>query len=100
MDDMVLIVTSHGPFLLVRYLETYLNRLELWVRNWRIAIISKSTVVIFAKTTRCIQRSRPVQLFGEPIQWVKIARYLGVTLDTWLTWLVHINQAGRKAPQR
>jgi hypothetical protein len=31
---------------------------------------------------------------GEP------ARYLGVTLDTRLTWTVHVNQVGRKATQR
>jgi hypothetical protein len=87
--------------LLVSYLETYLNRLELWLRDWRIAInFSKSTAVLFAKTTRCIQRTRPVQLFGEPIQWVDTARYLVVTLDTRLTWSAHVNQVGRKAAQR
>jgi hypothetical protein len=30
-DDRVLIATSRSPLLLVRYLETYLNRLELWL---------------------------------------------------------------------
>jgi hypothetical protein len=100
-DDTALIATSRSPLLLVSYLETYLNRLELWLRDWRIAInVSKSTAVLFAKTTRCIQRPRPVQLFGEPIQWVDTARYLGVTLDTRLTWSAHVNQVGRKAAQR
>jgi hypothetical protein len=98
-DDAALIVTSRSPLLLVSYLET--NRLELWLRDWRIAInVSKSTAVLFAKTTRCNQRPRPVQLFGEPIQWVDRARYLGVTLDTRLTWSAHVNQVGRKAAQR
>jgi hypothetical protein len=87
--------------LLVSYLETYLNRLELWLRDWRIAInVSKCTAVLFAKTTRCIQIPRPVQIFGEPIQWVDTARYLGVTLDTRLTWSAHFNQVVRKAAQR
>jgi hypothetical protein len=35
-----------------------------------------------------------------PIEWVETARYLGVTLDTRLTWSAYINQAGRKAAQR
>jgi hypothetical protein len=60
-DDAALIATSRSPLLLVSYLETYLNRLELWLRDWRIAInVSKSTAVLLAKTTRCIQRPRPV----------------------------------------
>jgi hypothetical protein len=100
-DDTALIATSRSPLLLVSYLETYLNRLEPWLRDWRIAInVSKSTAVLFAKTTRCTQRPRPVQLFGEPIQWVDTARYLGVTLDTRLTWSAQVNQIGRKAAQR
>jgi hypothetical protein len=100
-DDTSLIATSRSPLLLISYLETYLNRLELWPRYWRIAInVSKSTAVHFAKTTRCIQRPSQVQLFGEPIQWVDTARYLGVTLDTRLTRTAHVNQVVRKAAQR
>jgi hypothetical protein len=34
--------------------------------------------VLFATTTRCVQRPRPPQLFGKPIQWVETSRYLGV----------------------
>jgi hypothetical protein len=100
-DDTALIATSRSPLLLVSYLETYLNRLELWLRNCRIAInVSKSTAVLFANTTRHIQRPMPVQLFGEPIQMVDTGRYLGVTLNTRLTWSAHVNQVGRKAAQR
>jgi hypothetical protein len=49
--DTALIATSGSPFLLVSYLQNYLNRLELWLRDWRIAInVSNSTAVLFAKT--------------------------------------------------
>jgi hypothetical protein len=41
-----------------------------------------------------------VQFLGEPIQWVETARYLGVTLDTQLTWSAHVNQVGKKAARR
>jgi hypothetical protein len=61
-DDTALIATSRSPLLLVTYLETYLNRLELWLRDWRIAInVLKSTAVLFTKTTRRVQRPRPSQ---------------------------------------
>jgi hypothetical protein len=78
--------------------KTYLNRLE---RDWRRDInFSKNAEVLFVKTTRCVQRPRPPQLFGEPIQSVETARYLGVTLDTRLTWSGHFNQVRKKAAQR
>jgi hypothetical protein len=100
-DDTALIATSRSPLLLVTYLETYLNRLEIWLRDWRIAInVSKSTEVLFTKTTRRVQRPRPPQLFGKPIEWGETARYLGVTFGTRLTWSAHVNQVRKKAVQR
>jgi hypothetical protein len=71
-DDTALIATFHSPSLFVSYLETYLSRLEHWLRDWRIAInISKSTTLLFVKTARHIQKARPVQYLGEPMQWVE-----------------------------
>jgi len=37
--------------------------------------------MLFAKSGRRILKTRPVQLFGQPIRWVDTARYLGVTVD-------------------
>jgi hypothetical protein len=56
--------------------------------------MSKSTAVLFAKTTIFVQR--PVHLFGQQIQWIETAWFLGVTLDTRLTWSAHVYQIGRR----
>ena len=53
--------------------------------------------MLFAKTGRRIQNLRAVQLFGEPIQLVDVARYLGVTLDKRFNWSKHIDQVRKKA---
>jgi hypothetical protein len=75
-DDTALIATSGDPSLLVGYLEAYLGRLELWLRDWRIAIkVSKSTAVLFAKAARRVRQPRPVQVLREPIEWVETAGY-------------------------
>ena len=100
-DDTTVIATSRQPALIVRYLETYLSDLERWLSKWSIAInVSKSSAMLFAKTGRRIPKPRAVQLFGELIQWVDDARYLGMTLDKGLTWSKRIDQVRKKAAQR
>ena len=51
-DDMAIIATSRKLTLLVTYLESYLNDLQRWLSEWRIAIVSKSTVMIFVRAGR------------------------------------------------
>ena len=77
-DDTAIIATSCQLALLIKYVETYLGDLKRWLSEWRIAIsVSKSSAMPFTKTGRRIPKPRSVQLFGEPIQWVDDARYLG-----------------------
>jgi hypothetical protein len=88
---------SRQPALLVKYMETYISGLERWLSEWGIAInVSKSSAMLFAKTGRRIPKRRSVQLFGEPIQWVDDARYLGMTLDKPLTWPKHIRRERKR----
>jgi hypothetical protein len=37
-DDTALIAMSRDPSLLIGYLEACLGRLEVWLRNWRMAV--------------------------------------------------------------
>jgi hypothetical protein len=67
-DDMAVIATSRKPTLLVSYLESYLNDLQQWLSEWRIAInVSNSSVITFARAGWRFIQPRPVTLFGEPI---------------------------------
>jgi hypothetical protein len=59
--------------------------------NWKISSVSMA--LIFVSWTR-------LTLSRETIEWVETARYLGVTLDTHLTWSAHANQVVKKAAQR
>jgi len=46
-DDTAIIATSRKPTLLVSYLESYLNDLQRWLGDWRIAInVTKNTAII------------------------------------------------------
>jgi hypothetical protein len=49
-DDTAIIATSRKLVLFIRYLETYLNNVQRWLREWRIAInISKTNGMLFIK---------------------------------------------------
>ena len=64
--------------LLVSYLESYLNDLQRWLSEWRIAIkVSKSTAIIFARAERRFIQPRLLKLYGEPNKWVDTTCYLG-----------------------
>ena len=100
-DVTAIIATSRTPVLLVSYLQSYLNHLERWLTEWKITInVSRSSTIIFAGAGRRFIEPRSVTLLGEPINWVDIIRYLGVTLDKRLTWSPHIEQVSRRTTQR
>jgi hypothetical protein len=100
-EDTAIIATSCKPTLLVSYLESYLNDLQLWLSDWRISInVFKSTAIFFARAGQRFFQHRPVTHFGEPIEWVDTTRYLGVTLDRRLTWSRLIDQFRKRIAQR
>ena len=52
-----------------------------------------------AKAGRHISNTWPVQLFGEPMRWFDTDRYLGMTLESRLSWLAYVDQMRKKAAQ-
>jgi hypothetical protein len=99
-DDTAIKLASRKPTLLVSYLESYLNDIQRWLSEWRIAInVSKSTAFIFVRAGRRFIRPRPVTLFWEQTQWVDTTLYLRVILDTRLIWSSHIVHIRKNADQ-
>jgi len=91
-DDTPIIATSLKPTLLVSYLECYLNYLQRWLSDWRIAInVINSTAIIFARAGRRIFSPISNSVRGTN----RMCRYYslsGVTLDKRLTCSPHIGQ--------
>ena len=49
-DDTALVATYKHTALLVKYLESHLSELEIWLREWKIAInVGKSAAVLFLR---------------------------------------------------
>ena len=99
--DTAIIATSRKPTLLVSYLESYLDKFQRWLSEWRISMnVSKSTAIIFSRAGRRFIQPRPVTLFAEPIEWVETTRYLGLTLETRITWSPYIDQVRKRTARR
>jgi len=83
----VLLPPGDNPIAVNKYINISIN-------------VFKSTAIIFARAGRRFIQSRPVALFGEPIQWVETTRYLGITLDTRLIWCPTSIRSERKLLKR
>ncbi|GFW76883.1 RNA-directed DNA polymerase from mobile element jockey [Trichonephila clavipes] len=70
-------------------LQRYLHTLESWLTDWRIAInVNKSQAIVFRKHGRS-KIPNTLYLFDEEIEWVNVVRYLGLFLDSPLTYRQH-----------
>ena len=79
-DDTALVAMSKLPAHLIKYLETHLADLEIWLREWRIAInVGKSSAALL--TTRHILPPGLLRFLGEVIRCEEKVKYLGVTLN-------------------
>jgi len=68
-DDTAIRATYRKPTLLVSYLELYLNDLQRWLSECKIAInVCNSTSIIFVRAGRRFIQPPPVTLFGEPVK--------------------------------
>jgi hypothetical protein len=86
----------------VRTLNAAVALLEPWSRKWRIKInTQKCTITLYSRRLRHYRRSPcPVVISDENIVWTRETKCLGVTLDSKLTYRIHISCILRKANNR
>ncbi|GFU97070.1 probable RNA-directed DNA polymerase from transposon X-element [Trichonephila clavipes] len=75
----------------IKAIQNFLDKLETWLTHWRIAInVDKSQTIIFRKWGVI---DLPFQLthFDDNIQWVSVVKYLGLHIDSRLTFKKHID---------
>lgn len=87
-DDTAVLALHHNPATASRYLQDNLNKIEKWLKKWRIkANEAKSTHITYTmKRDTC----PPVTLNGTQLAQLNDTKYLGIHLDRRLTWQKHI----------
>ena len=89
-DDTVYLTSDANPVTAANRLQNALTELENWIHKWRTKINpNKSEYIVFTLNKSI---PPPVLFEGEPIPWTDTAKYLGMHLDSKLTWRAHINK--------
>lgn len=87
-DDTAILASHESPEIASRNLQISLNRVQNWMRIWRVKVNeTKSTHVTF---TLRRETCPSVILNNNPIPQADDVRYLGMHLDRRLTWRKHI----------
>ena len=89
-DDTAILVTSDNPDSASHQLQEELDTLQKWLHKWRIHVNeTKSTHITFTnKKITC----PPVSLNSKTIPNSNSVKYLGMHLDTRLTWKTHLDK--------
>ncbi|GFT45605.1 RNA-directed DNA polymerase from mobile element jockey [Trichonephila clavipes] len=97
-DDTAIITQNKRFSVVISNLQHYISLLELWLTDWKVKVnASKSACLMFTRRPRLPVGLTPVQIFGQPVPRVHVAKYLGLYLDAKLTFAHHIEQTRKKA---
>ena len=77
-------------------LQTFLNQICDWFASWNIKINAQKTeAIVFTKTYRTLET--PIKIRNRTIPYSPSVKYLGLTLDSKLTFKSHITKTVNKA---
>ena len=90
-DDLALILIGIDVSTLISIAQEHINTCTSWcaTKGLKISHI-KTQIVLFTRRTKW-SISRPLRINNLPVEFTTSAKYLGVTLDSRLSWTPHIN---------
>ncbi len=90
-DDGAIWKRGHNVSHVTRVLQSALNEVEKWANKWSFRLsVTKTQLVCFAKRNHIPEIK--VKLYGRVIEQVKDIRYLGIWMDSRLTFRIHIQK--------
>lgn len=95
-DDTIVYYSNRKPTSIKIALQKDLNQISIWFSKWRIKINERKTQAILF--TPRIRHKRPDEIIlnNHRIEWQRSVKYLGLTLDTTLTYNEHVKNIKRK----
>jgi hypothetical protein len=96
-DDICLLAVSKFPNTVSGVMQWALSTIEIWCNEVRLSVIPDKTGLVAFTRKRKLQGSFEQQLFGVKLSLSGSVKYLGVILDSQLTWTEHVEVKVRKA---
>jgi Reverse transcriptase (RNA-dependent DNA polymerase)/Endonuclease-reverse transcriptase len=95
-DDTAILCSYKNPHRAVFHLQNKINLTTKWFDKWLITVNPlKSVAVMFSRRRKlayAINNLNKIKINNEPLSWDKQAKYLGLTLDSKLSWKPHIDK--------
>jgi hypothetical protein len=98
-DDTAALCKASTSQLAAQHIQTLANIIDEWCANWRVSVNpTKSTLVQFTY----LRNTNPVHIYMNNVRvpTASSVKYLGLTLDSKLTWDLHIRNIVQKARQQ
>ena len=100
-DDTALWSTAYTRSYVISKLQTALNLLEGWCRKWRVKLNGEKSHLLFI----CRTREKPdenfgLQLFNDIVRPTQSAKFLGVEIDSLLSFKKHIDSVCDRSSKR
>ena len=93
-DDSNLFITGHSLNDMVREAEDKLESLNKWFKHNQLTLnVDKTCYTLFSRSE---QLSLSISLNGKEIEKVDAAKYLGIYLDSSLSWNMHVDELCKK----
>ena len=96
-DDACLTIGGVDCTTMVDIMQPQLNKASEWGSNEGLIFVPSKTSAIFFHKKKTLPKLKQLKMNGTPIEYQSEVKYLGVHLDSKLTWSYHINQKINKA---
>ncbi|KAK2578997.1 hypothetical protein KPH14_012659 [Odynerus spinipes] len=96
-NDLAIYAHSFPAIVAAKQLQIHINMLEKFYQAWKITVNKgKTEVIVFARKVNDRKIIQPITVYGHPIVPVHTVKYLGVHLDSKLTFYLHTKHIIRK----
>ena len=99
-DDTSIFKSGKDNKLSANIINSDLNKISLWARNWKITINPTKTVAMLFSKKATPDRNFQIKIGNEYIGLSDHHKHLGVWLTSNMTWEKHIEEVSKKARQR
>jgi hypothetical protein len=96
-DDMVIIIQGKFAYMVRELMQAALNVVDNWTAKEGLSISPHKTVVVPFTNRRELEGLGPLILCSKQLQVLDEVKYLGVTLESKLSWNQHLQKTTRKA---